>query len=168
VKNSFRTLAVAALLPAAALAACDRSPIEPHDHHELGHVVILDRSTTPHTPIATWNHASGWDRTELVTISHATEATRTRVSLGVQMFTRGGQQIQLSSTGEYSARYEVVSDPANVVDMGVAASLFHGDHVHIYGFHQEGRIGSADISFLLWHGSHDDGETSPIRITFTD
>lgn len=168
VKKSLRTLALASLLPVAALAACDRSVTDPHGHDELGRVVILDRSTSPHTPIATWNHATGWDRAELMTVSHAAEASRTRVSLGVQMFNRGNQQIPLSSTGEYSARYEVAADAAGVIDMDVAANLFHGDHVHIYGFHQERRTGSAEIRFLLWHGSHDDGATSPIRITFTD
>jgi hypothetical protein len=164
-----RTIAFGSLLPVLALVpACDRSPVDPFDHHALGQVVILDRSTVPHTPLATWNHATGWDRAELMTVSHATEDHRTRVSLGAQMFTRGGEQITLSSTGEYSFRYGVQADPDNVVDMDVGADLFHGDHVHIYGYHEDRRVGSADILFALWHGDHDDGLTTPIRITFTE
>jgi hypothetical protein len=164
-----RRLGLLAVIPALALAtACDRSPTDPIGHNELGQVVILDRSTVPHTPIATWNHATGWDRTDLMTVSHATEANRTRVSLGAQMFTRGGQAITLSSDGEYSVRYGVSADPNSVVDMNVGAELFHGDHVHIYGHHVEGRTGTADLVFALWHVDHSDGETTPIRITFTD
>lgn len=152
----------------AVVAGCDRSTTEPIDHSQLGQVVILDRSTVPHTPLATWNHDSGWDTQDLMTVSHATEDHRTRVSLGAQMFTRGGDAITLSSAGEYSFRYGVQSDPDNVIDMDVGANLFHGDHVHIYGYHEEGRTGTAQIVFALWHGDHDDGLTSPINITFVD
>jgi hypothetical protein len=167
--RTFRNIALGSLFPVLALVpACDRSPVDPFDHHALGQVVILDRSTVPHTPLATWNHGTGWDRAELMTVSHAAEDHRTRVSLGAQMFTRGGEAITLSSTGEYSFRYGVQADPDNVVDMDVGANLFHGDHVHIYGYHEARRVGSADILFALWHGDHDDGLTTPIRITFTE
>jgi hypothetical protein len=167
--RTFRSLALGSLLPALALvSACDRSPLEPGDHHALGQVVILDRSTVPHTPLATWNHDTGWDNADLITISHAAEEHRTRVSLGARMFTRGGEEITLSSTGEYSFRYGVQADPDNVIDMNVAANLFHGDHVHLYGFHEARRVGSADVVFALWHGDHNDGLTTPIRVTFTE
>jgi hypothetical protein len=163
-----RRLALAALAPAALLTACDRSPVDAPDHSQLGQVIILDRSTVPHTPLATWTHNTGWNTQNLMTVSHATEDHRTRVSLGARMFTRGGDEITLSSTGEYSLRYGVQSDPAGVIDLDVAADLFHGDHVHIYGHHANRRTGTAEILFALWHGDHDDGLTTPIRITFTD
>jgi hypothetical protein len=160
-------LAALALVPVLALAACDRSPVRNNDHEQLGRVVILDRSTTPHTPLATWTHTGGWDRAELMQVSHGREDHRTRVSLGAQMFTRGDQQIELSRTGEYSVRYGVASDPGNVVDMSYD-NIFHGDHVHIYGHHADGRTGTTQIVFSLWHVDHSDGETTPIAITFTD
>jgi hypothetical protein len=168
VNDRIRNIALAAVVPALFLAACDRSPTEPPDHHQLGTVVILDRATTPRTVLATWTHTGGWDRQDLMTISHSTEANRTRVSLGAQMFTRGGEEITLSSAGEYSLRYGVHADPAGVIDMNVAASLFHGDHIHLYGFHLERRTGTAEVVFALWHGDHDDGVTSPIRVNFVD
>jgi hypothetical protein len=160
-----RTLVAAAALLAA--TACDRSPVEAPGHELLGQVVILDRSTTPHTPLATWTHGAGWDAAELMRVSHATEAHRTRVSLGVQMLNRGGEPIALAQGGEFSARYHVVSDPGGVVDMD-AGSLFHGDHVHVYGHHAEGRAGTARLTFALWHVDHADAETTPIDLTFTE
>jgi hypothetical protein len=163
-----RRLTIAALLPVlAVMTACERSPVD-NGHEQLGQVVILDRATVPHTPLATWTHGSGWDAQDLMTITHPVEGDRTRVSLGAQMFTRGGEPIELSSTGEYSVRYGVHSDPDNVVNMGVTANLFHGDHVHIYGYHDERRTCTAEIVFALWHVDHADGETAPIRITFVD
>jgi hypothetical protein len=166
-RHRFRTAAFAVVIPTLAFAACDRTPFDPHDDHELlGQVVILDRSTVPHTPIVTWNHDTGWDRDELMSVSHGTDATRTRVSLGAQMFNRGGTPIELG--GEYSLRYGVTSDPDNVIDMGVSANLFHGDHVHIYGFHEEARVGVAEIIFALYHVDHSDGETEAIGIRFTE
>jgi hypothetical protein len=168
-KQKFRGLILGALIPASVLAtACERSPVDLPGHNELGQVIVLDRSTVPHTPLATWSHTGGWDRSELVTISHATEPNRTRVSLGVQMLTRGGEPITLSRDGEYSVQYGVSADPNNVVNMNVAAELFHGDHIHIYGHHDERRTGSADIVFALWHVDHADGQTTPIRIRFTE
>jgi hypothetical protein len=158
-------LAALALVPLLALGACDRSPVSSNDHEQLGTVVILDRSTTPHTPLATWTHAGGWDSAELMQVSHGREANRTRVSLGVQMMNRGGETIALSRDGEYSVRYGVASDPGNVVDMS-HDNIFHGDHIHLYGFHETGRTGTAQIVFALWHGDHSDAETAPIGITF--
>jgi hypothetical protein len=163
-----RTLALAALAPIA-LAACDsRLPTEAHDHHQLGQVVILDRSTLPHTVLATWTHAGGWDRQNLMDISHAAEETRTRVSLGARMYTRGGEEITLSRDGEYSFRYGVHADPSGLIDMDVTADIFHGDHVHLYGRNDTRPTGTAQIIFALWHGDHDDGVTTPISVTFVD
>jgi hypothetical protein len=166
--TTFRRIALGAIAPALLFAACDRSVVEPPDHNQLGQVVILDRSTVPHTPLATWTHDGGWNTQDLMTVSHATEDHRTRVSLGARMYTRGGEEITLSSAGEYSLRYGVQSDPAGVIDMDVGAELFHGDHIHIYGHHADRRTGTAELVFALWHGDHDDGLTSPIRITFVD
>lgn len=166
--SRIRSFALGAIAPVLVLAACDRSPVEPHDHHSLGTVVILDRSTIPHTPIATWTHAGGWDTQNLMNISHSAEENRTRVSLGAQMFTRGGEQIELSREGEYSIRYGVSSDPLNLIDMNVGANLFHGDHIHIYGRNDTRPTGTAQVMFALWHGDHDDGLTTPINVTFVD
>jgi hypothetical protein len=162
----FRTFALAALAPALVLAACDRSTTGIEDHAALDRVVILNRATVPHTPIAEWTHQGGWNVQNLMNVSHAAEANRTRVSLGAQMFTRGGEQITLSRDGEYSIRYGVTTDPGNVVDMNPGFDLFHGDHIHIYGFNTERRTGTAQIVFALWHGDHSDGQTTPIGITF--
>jgi hypothetical protein len=162
--RTLRTLALAA--PLLALAACERSPTGVDDHQLLERVVILDRSTVPHTPVATWNRATGWDRATLMQVSHAAEANRTRVSLGVQMFNRGGEQVALTRDGEYSVRYGVQSDPSGVVDMNRTEELFHGDHVYIYGRNDTRRTGTAQIVFELWHIDHSDAETTPIGITF--
>jgi hypothetical protein len=164
--RTLRSLVLVALAPLLALAACEHSPTGTDDHAALGRVVILDRSTVPHTPIATWNHATGWDRATLMQVSHAAEANRTRVSLGVQVFTRGGEQIGLTGEGEYSVRYGVATDPAGVVDMNRTEALFHGDHVHIYGRNDTRATGTAQIVFALWHIDHSDGETAPVGITF--
>jgi hypothetical protein len=101
-------------------------------------------------------------------MSHDAEDHRTRVSLGARMFTRGGEQIELASDGEYSVRYGVASDPNNVINMDQALGLFHGDHVHIYGFNEERRTGTAQIVFALWHDGHSDGETDPIGVIVMD
>jgi hypothetical protein len=146
----------------AGVAACDRSPVDPPGHDRLGTVEVLDRSVVPNVVIATWTYPDGWDQDVLTTLSHSTEEHRTRVSLGVRMFTRGGQQFELVEDGEYEVRYGV-TDPSNVINMDESLGLFHGDHVHIYG-HQDGRTGTAQIVFALWHGDHDDGTTHPIAI----
>jgi hypothetical protein len=164
--RTLRTFTLALAAPLLALAACERSPTGVDDHAALGQVVILDRSTVPHTPIATWNHATGWDRATLTQVSHAAEANRTRVSLGAQIFTRGGEQVELTRDGEYSVRYGVASDLSGVVDMNRTEELFHGDHVHIYGRNDTRATGTAQIVFALWHIDHSDGETAPIGITF--
>jgi hypothetical protein len=155
-------------LAVAGAAACDRSPVDPPGHALLGTVEILDRSTTPHTVLATWTHPAGWDTGVLTTMSHAAEGHRTRVSLGARMLTRGGDAIVLTQDGEFSVRYGVASDPGNVINMDESLGLFHGDHVHIYGFNAEGRTGTAQLVFALWHDGHSDGETDPIGITVTD
>jgi hypothetical protein len=150
-------------LAVAGAAGCDRSPVDPPGHDRLGKVEILDRSVVPNVVIATWTYPDGWAENLLTTLSHSTEEDRTRVSLGVRMYTRGGQEFALVEDGEYEARYGV-SDPDNVINMDPALGLFHGDHVHIYGYHQEGRTGTAQITFALWHDDHDDGTTHPIAI----
>lgn len=38
--------------------------------------------------------------------------------------------------------------------------VFHCDHVHIY----PRAVGTVDLAFVLWHGDHSDGETTPIRV----
>jgi hypothetical protein len=156
------------LLTMAGLAACDRSTVEPPGHALLGTVEILDRSTTPQTVLATWTHDGGWDRTILTTLSHGAEEHRTRVSLGARMFTRGGDALQLVEGGEYEVRYGVAADPDNVIDMDESLDRFHGDHVYIFGYHEEGRTGTAQVVFALWHDGHSDGETDPIGVTVTD
>jgi hypothetical protein len=153
-----------------AVAACDRSTVEPPGHALLGTVEILDRSTVPHTTLAIWTHEQGWDEDVLITVSHATEPDRTRASLGVRMWNQGGSEITLAEDGEYSARYGIPpgGDPDDVIDMNPALGLFHGDHVHIYGYHEEGRTGTAQVVFALWHDGHSDGDTTPINVVITD
>jgi len=148
-------------------AACDRSTVEPPGHELLGTVEILDRSTVPATLLATWTHAGGWDQEELMTLSHATEGHRTRASLEARMWSRGGDPIQLSEDGEHSVRYGPTEGSADIIDMDESRDLFHGDHVHIYGY-DDGRTGTAQIVFALWHGGHSDGETDAIDFTITD
>jgi hypothetical protein len=150
------------------VAGCDRSPVDPPGHSALGTVVIVDRTAIPQVPLATWTHTDGWDRTELTTLSHAAEPDRTRISLGVRMWTQGGQEILLVEGGEYEARYGVTADPDGVIDTDPALDLFHGDHLHVYGFHEEGRTGTAELVFVLWHDGHSDGQTTGIDLTITD
>ncbi len=150
------------------LTGCDRDPTEPPGHHLLGTVEILNRATVPHTLLATWTHDGGWDTDVLMTLSHGAEDDRTRASLGARMFTRGGEEIELVRDGEYTVRYGPYADPDGVIDMDEALGLFHGDHVHVYGFHQEGRTGTAQLVFALWHGDHADDQTDPIGFTITD
>jgi hypothetical protein len=164
----FRGTAAVMTVALVAVAACDRSPVDPPGHDQLGTLVITDRGTVPQVVLATWTHDGGWDRDVLTTVSHAAEANRTRISLGVRMWFQSGEEVQLSEDGEYGARYGVSADPANVVDMNEALDLFHGDHVHVYGHHIEGRTGTAQLVFVLWHDGHNDGETHPIGLTFTD
>jgi hypothetical protein len=164
-----RSSSIAAAVLAVAImgvTACGRSPVDPPGHHLLGTVVIIDRPVTPRQDIATWTHDGGWDTDVLMTLSHAAETNRTRTSLRARMFTRGGDEIEL--TGQHSLRYGVAADPDDVLDMDEALGLFHGDHVHIYGHHEEGRTGTAQIVFALWHVDHSDGETDPIGLTITD
>jgi hypothetical protein len=161
----------AAVLGVSVIAAgCDRGVVDPPGHQLLGTVEILDRSTVPHSTIATWIHDSGWDTDVLVTMSHAADTNQTRVSLGARMWTRGGSEITLTEDGEYSVRYGIPAngDPDNVLNMDTSLGLFHGDHVHIYGHHTEGRTGEASIIFALWHDDHSDGETDPITVVVTD
>jgi hypothetical protein len=168
-KRSLATV-VAVLAVAVVAAACGRSTVEPPGHALLGIVEILDRSTVPHTTLATWTYQQGWDEDVLITLSHATEPDRTRASVGVRMWNRGGSEIALVEDGEYSARYGIPpgGDPDDVIDMDPALGLFHGDHVHIYGYHEEGRTGTAQVIFALWHDGHSDGETTPIDVVITD
>jgi hypothetical protein len=162
------TLAIALAVAVLGTTACDRSPVDPPGHAALGTVEILNRATTPHSVLATWTHGNGWDRDVLMTLSHAAEDHRTRVSLGARMFTRGGDPIELVSGGEYSVRYGVASDPNNIINMDTSLGLFHGDHVHIYGFNDTRPTGTAQLVFALWHDGHSDGETDPIGITITN
>lgn len=162
-----RTYAVLPFLAATlvGIAACDRSPVDPPHHEELGTVEIVDAGTDE--VLATWTPA-GWDETRLLTLSHGAQAEDTSARLGVRMWTDDGDVIPLAVGGEYSARYRVVSDPAEILDMDDALDLFRGDEVYLYGHHVEGRTGTAEIAFELFHGSHADAETHPIEVVITD
>jgi hypothetical protein len=164
----FRGAAGALALSLVSLAACERSVVDPPGHRSLGTVAIYDRGASPQQLLATWTHLDGWQPATLGEVSHATEATRTRIVLGVRMWTQGGDEIQLVEDGEYEARYMVHADPDNVVDMDSANERFHGDHVYVFGYHAEGRTGTAQLVFQLWHDGHSDGDTDPISLTFAD
>jgi hypothetical protein len=161
------TVTAAAAVALMSLAGCDRSPVEPPGHRSLGTVALYDLVNASHVAAATWTHTGGWQGT-LAPVSHAAEADRTRAVFGVRMWTQGGEEIQLSESGEYSARYRVDSDPANVVNMTSAFDRYHGDHVYVFGYHQEGRTGTAQLIFQLFHDGHSDGDTDAIAITFVD
>ncbi len=165
IKRSLGTVTAVLAVTLAGATACDRSTVEPPGHEELHQVVIVDRTVTPRQDIATWTNGVGWDTDVLMTLSHAAEVDRTRTSLGARMYTQGGEEIALGD--EYTVQYGVASDPNDVINMDPALDLFHGDHVHIYG-HDDGRTGTAQLVFALWHGGHDDGETDPINFTITD
>lgn len=166
-QNVLRTAAAALAVTLASVAACDRSPVE-QVHPGIGTVAITDRGAVPQVVLATWTHDGGWDRDILATVSHAAEGDRTRIVLGVRMWNRADEEYQLVEGGEYEARYGVVSDPASVVDMDPSRELFHGDHVYVYGHHADGRTGTAELRFVLWHDGHSDGETDPVGLTFTN
>jgi hypothetical protein len=160
-------MAVALMVSAAVIGtACDRSPVDPPGHEELGTVEIVDPSTN--VVLATWTHDDGWDEPLATTLSHAAEADRTRAVLGVRMWTEDGHSITLAAGGEYSARYRIHADPDGIIDMDESLDLFHGDHVYVYGYHEEGRTGTAQLVFQLFHGGHSDGDTDPIAFVITD
>jgi hypothetical protein len=163
-------LAVAVLGVSVLAAGCGRGVVDPPGHRLLGTVEILDRSTVPHSTLATWKHDGGWTVIKPITMSHAAEDHRTRISLGARMWTQGGSEITLTEDGEYSVRYGIPAngDPDDVINMDTSLDLFHGDHVYIFGHHLEGRTGQAEIIFALWHDGHADGETDPITVLVTD
>jgi hypothetical protein len=160
-----RGLTLALLGTVLALAGCDRDPVDPPGHALLGTVAVLDRTATPQVVLATWTHDGGWDRDVLGTLSHGAEQDRTRMVLGVRMWTQSGAEIQLVEDGEYEARYYVDSDPDGVIDMDSDQERFHGDHVYVFGHHPEGLTGTAWLRFVLWHDGHGDGETDSIGLT---
>jgi hypothetical protein len=163
-------LAIAVLGVSVLAAGCGRGVVDPPGHRLLGTVEILDRSTVPHSTLATWKHDGGWTVIKPITMSHAAEDHRTRISLGARMWTQGGSEIALTEDGEYSVRYGIPAngDPDDVINMDTSLDLFHGDHVYIFGHHLEGRTGQAEIIFALWHDGHADGETDPITVLVTD
>jgi len=139
-----------------ALAGCDRNPLD-QSHGLLGKVEIIDRAITGRPVVATWTHDGGWQGT-LPQISLS--AAQPRISLGARMYTRDGTE-RTFDTGEYSVRYYVPANaPQGILNTDQGLGLFHGDHVHIYG---QG-VGETQVRFVLWHGSHDDGETASIAI----
>jgi hypothetical protein len=172
-RSNMQRFAVLAIAGAVGLAACDRHPTHGDEHPTLGTVEIIDRTTTdPQTGqnpvVATWEHGAGWDTDWLPELSHATEDHRTRVSLGVRMWQRDGEQIVLQRDGEHFVQYELAQGaPTGVINFDPALGLFHGDHVHIYGF-EDGTTGETQIRFVLWHDDHAEEATAPIGFRVTD
>lgn len=160
--------AMAAVSALAVTAACDRDSVGPDDHESLGTVEIIDRSIEQRTVIATWTHDGGWDQQSLPELSQSAEDNRTRVSLGVDMFNRGDEEIALSRDGEFSARWSLAEDAPTgiVVTDDSAGDRFHGDHIHIYA--DGNATGMTEIEFILWHDGHADARTTPIGFTVTD
>jgi hypothetical protein len=61
--SSIRSFALGAVAPALFLAACDRSPVEPHDHHQLGTVSFSTAHHTAHASPRGPTPAAGTRRT---------------------------------------------------------------------------------------------------------
>jgi hypothetical protein len=112
-------------------------------------------------------------------------------SLTVRFFDPAGNQLQIGTASrqaesprertctEDEARYVPIQTNTNVIawpnrrhpdsptgpfhwadaPSGIVG-IFHCDHVHIY----PSTAGTVDLTFVLWHGDHSDGETSPIRV----
>lgn len=151
--------ALALLLLAGTLTACDRDPVSPIDDHSIGRVEILDRGQEGRPVVAAWDRDGGWTGSlPAIDLSSAQQ----RVSLGVRIFAGDGTERPLQRDGEYSARWRLDDGaPAGIVATSDApGARFHGDHVHLYGV----APGETRVRFVLWHFDHDDGETPPIAI----
>jgi hypothetical protein len=161
-KSIRRILFSASLVPALAVAGCDRHPHDPEDH-SLGRVEIIDRGQTERPVVAVWTPDDGWTG-ELPAISLSSE--RKRISLGAAIYSRDGDPRALSREGEYSVRWSLAQGGATgiVATDDAPGDRFHGDHIHIYGL----SAGTTQIEFLLWHGDHSDGATAPIAIRVVD
>jgi hypothetical protein len=141
------------------LTGCDRST-DPDNGHvdEMEVVHIIDRTQTAQPVIATWTHDDGWDLDVLYTLS-LSDDTRPYLSLGVEVYDSHGDQLELCESCEYEIRYWLARDAATgIIDLSDEESLFHGDHVHIYGL----QPGETEIEFILWHNNHADAATTPI------
>lgn len=149
------------------VGGCDRSPVDTPGHDSLGRVEISDLTVTPQVTLASWTHDAGWDRDVLTTLSHGAADERPHIALGVEMWTQGGEEIELIEGGANEAQYGV-TDPDDIINMDPALDLFHGDVVHVYGYDDPARTGAAELVFALWHGNHDDGVTDPITLIIAD
>jgi hypothetical protein len=112
-------------------------------------------------------------------------------SLTVRYFDKAGAQIPMATAArqteqprdrtctEDEARYVPIQTTTNVIAWpnrrhpsnptgpfhwadgpSGPVALFHCDHVHIY----PRSAGTVDLTFVLWHDNHSDGETTPIRV----
>jgi hypothetical protein len=155
-------LALGALL---ALPACDRDSTGPNDHDVDMHALeVIDRGETAQPVVATWTLAGGWDGGSEIPTIDLTSANQ-RISIGFRAYDQNGEEITLEEDGEYSIRYRVENPAQTALDMDHDDdTLFHGDHVHIYG----AEPGSAEVRFIFWHVDHSDRETTPIGVPVTD
>lgn len=145
-----------------AIAACGTDD-NGHDHRELERAVILDRGQTAPTEVAEWQHGEGWSSdSALPTVGVGDDG---RISLGVEVYDETGTQL-IDASGDISARYALSAGADDgVLDLNHPDDdIFHSDHVHIYGQAE----GTTEIEFVLWHGDHSHGETSPIEVTVSD
>ncbi len=131
-------------------------------YREMQRVEIRDRGQTDRPIVATWEHGEGWDG-ELMEYDLAS-AERERLSLGVDIYDSNDVLLHEDSD-EWTSRFYVPSSATGgVVNTELDdATLFHGDHVHVYAIEE----GTTELVFVLWHEDHSEAETSPIDFTVT-
>jgi hypothetical protein len=139
-----------------AVVACERSPTGGGDH-SLEEVRISDLRSGAQ-PVATWTPAQGWSGA----LPELSLSMTQPLSLGVRIFAHGGVERPLQAGGEYSAEWVLAPGAtAGIVSTSdTPGPRFHGNEVRIFGL----APGSTAIQFVLVHGNHADGATTPIPL----
>jgi hypothetical protein len=137
------------------LTGCERST--DHDHHmDMEKVILLDRTQSIRTVVATWTHDDGWDISTLPPITVGGD----RLELDVEVYDDHDELLLLDGS-EYYIQYSLAEGAqAGVIDIG-RNDLFHGSYVYIYPL----VVGTTQVEFALWHANHPDAYTSPIMVS---
>lgn len=185
--NALKRFALLAALPALLfLSACDRHDHDHDEHGDIARVEIVARDGSD-TVLATYTRGSGWNPATLptLTVSNDPATNFGRAAYTVRIYDNANNQLVTRSPrnpdgtrtcGEFSARYVVRSGNQFIYDPGTSSStnvssitvnvggaereVFHCDHLYVF----PRAAGTAQIAFLLWHGDHSDGSTTPIAL----
>jgi hypothetical protein len=136
-------------------SGCERS-IDPDDHEDMEKVILLDRTQSTRTILATWTHDDGWDISMLPPLA----VGGGRMELDIEVY-NDHDEILLLDGSEYYIQYSISDGAAaGVIDV-TRNDLFHGSYVYIYPL----AIGTTQVEFALWHANHPDAYTSPITVS---